>query len=60
MSFPCEKFTSGACGNGKDGWNEAVVGDDEVKSETFDSFDVSNDDIIPTDIVENSGDSGDG
>ncbi|KAI5991401.1 hypothetical protein EDD15DRAFT_2197401 [Pisolithus albus] len=55
ISFPCEKFKSGAFGNGKDDWNVALVGDGEVRSDPFDSLLVSNDDIMPTDMVEDDG-----
>ncbi|KAI6098387.1 hypothetical protein EDD16DRAFT_1527214 [Pisolithus croceorrhizus] len=53
-SFACEKFISGTCSNGKDGWNIVFMGDDKVRNDPSNSLDTSNDDIIPTDTVKDS------
>ncbi|KAL4080510.1 hypothetical protein J3A83DRAFT_4184548 [Scleroderma citrinum] len=52
--FPCEKFMSGMCCKGKDGWKVGFVGDEAFSNNPVDSLDASIDDIILAD-VENRG-----
>ncbi|KAI6110297.1 hypothetical protein EDD16DRAFT_1522313 [Pisolithus croceorrhizus] len=55
-SFSCEKVMSGMCSNGKDGWNVMFMDDDKVGNDPFNSLDVSNDGMIPMDIIKDRGD----